>query len=264
MTRRSTTEGSGASRGGGEEFHNEDVFLAKEGLGLYVVCDGDGDRPAGEVAAALAARAVASFITECVEKAGDDLLDEHTMVSHAMQHASDSIRDASRRLPAESREMRASVTMLLTDGCHGTIGHRGDSRLYLIRNRRQVQLTADQTDQTEQTDETSETRGEPEIQVFSVGLRPGDTLILCTDGAETVVEDPGLVRIAGALSPRLLASRIVGAASHRSPSADATAVAVRVRGAENGRAHLELSEPVEETAFGHTLKPQHRKAPSKK
>jgi serine/threonine protein phosphatase PrpC len=41
------TEGSGATRAGGEGFHNEDVFVVEEGLGLYVVCDGVGDTAGG-------------------------------------------------------------------------------------------------------------------------------------------------------------------------------------------------------------------------
>lgn len=53
-----STEGSGASRGGGDEFHNEDAFLVEQGLGLFVVCDGASRSPAGEIAARIAVDAV--------------------------------------------------------------------------------------------------------------------------------------------------------------------------------------------------------------
>ena len=46
-----STEGSGASRAGGDGFHNEDAFVVEQGLGLYVVCDGASGTPAGEIAA---------------------------------------------------------------------------------------------------------------------------------------------------------------------------------------------------------------------
>jgi serine/threonine protein phosphatase PrpC len=52
-----TSEGSGASRAGGDGFHNEDAFVVEEGLGLYVVCDGAGGAAAGEIASRLAADA---------------------------------------------------------------------------------------------------------------------------------------------------------------------------------------------------------------
>ena len=54
---RMDTQGSGASRAGGEGFHNEDAFLVEEGLGLYVVCDGASAWPGGEFAARAAASA---------------------------------------------------------------------------------------------------------------------------------------------------------------------------------------------------------------
>lgn len=247
-----STEGSGATRGGGSEFHNEDAFLAKEGLGLYIVSDGASERPAGEVAASIATRALEEFIGSAMLDAEEqDRPDDHTLVGRAMQHAIHAIRDANQRAPDALDQMQASVTMLLTDGHHGTIGHRGDSRVYLIRHGRLVRLTID----GEPSIETSPERADGEIEVFSVGLKPGDTLVLCTDGAEDAVEDPAIVRVAGELSPRVLASRIVSAASRRMPDRDATAVAVRVRGGGRGADRLELSEPVRETAFGHTLAP---------
>jgi serine/threonine protein phosphatase PrpC len=83
-------------------------------------------------------------------------------------------------------------------------------------------------------------------------MKAGDTIVLCTDGAEAVVQDPAIVGVASDLAPPLLASRIVGAAHRRAPEQDATAVVVRVRG-DREPGWLELSVPHRETRFGHTL-----------
>lgn len=244
-----STEGSGASRAGGGGFHNEDTFLVEEGLGLYVVCDGASSTPAGEVAARVAAEAVEQF----VERAGEDFdlgrgPVARLTVERAMGYAAAAVAEAETSQP-ELRGLATTVTMLLVHGSLGVIGHCGDSRAYLIRRRRAHQLTVDH----ELTRAAS--KGHPrasEFDVFTVDLSSGDTVVLCTDGAEDVVQDEAIARVAGDLAPRLLASRIVSAAHRKSPTLDATAVVVRVRG-KSERGWLELSTPPRGTAFGHTL-----------
>jgi protein phosphatase len=244
-----STEGSGASRAGGEGIHNEDAFLVEEGLGLYVVCDGASDSPAGEVAARVARDAVAVSI----ERSEEEVDVRHGRVARfvvekAMKAAMRAIGEAAQMDP-ELAGLATTITLLLAQGGLGLVGHRGDSRAYLIRRGRTHQLTIDH----ELTDPVG--NGSTEVSafdVFAIELRPHDTVVLCTDGAEDVVEDAAITRAAAQLSPRLLASRIVSAARHRDPALDATVVVVRVRG-EREPGWLELSQPPEGTAFGHTL-----------
>lgn len=245
-----STEGSGASRGGGDEFHNEDAFCVEEGLGLYVVCDGASGTPAGEVAARVATEAVEEF----VERAKRDLDMQsgrvaRKIVEKAMWYAVSALLEAERSHP-ELSGLDTTVTMLLAHGSLGVIGHRGDSRAYLIRKDRAHQLTLDhEIAQHAPSDEGDDDSG---IDVFAVDLVPGDTIVLCTDGAEETMERDEVVRAARHLSPRLLASRIVSAAHRRTPGVDATAVVVRVRrDLEPG--WLELSSLPQSTSFGHTL-----------
>ena len=141
------------------------------------------------------------------------------------------------------------MTLLLAHDRIGVIGHRGDSRAYLARDHRVHQLTTDH----DLTDDIGlEPAAESAFDVFALDLEPGDTIVLCTDGAEQIVEDPEIARAAGHLSPRVLSSQIVRAAHERSPACDATAVVVRVRtAAEPG--WLELSVPPRDSAFAHTL-----------
>ena len=130
------TQGSGASRAGGNDFHNEDVFLVEEGLGLYVVCDGVGGAPAGEIAAKRAAEALEEF----VEGAAGDLDSggeraAEAVVDTAMGHALAAVAEAGRTDPRIFGST-TTITMLLAHGRRGVIGHRGDSRAYLIRRDR--------------------------------------------------------------------------------------------------------------------------------
>ena len=242
------TQGSGASRAGGEGFHNEDAFLVEEGLGLYVVCDGASAWPGGE----FAARAAASALEEFIERVDEELdlrgdRAAYAVVGRAMGYALRAVEDAEGANPA-LRGLATTVTMLLAHGDRGVIGHRGDSRAYLIRHDRAHQLTIDH----ELTEVIAAEQAVEDFDVFVVDFRPGDTIVLCTDGAEEVMQDRDIARAAGDLSPRILASRIVSAAHRRHADRDATAVVVRVRGKAES-VWLELSSLPRGTTFGHTL-----------
>jgi serine/threonine protein phosphatase PrpC len=246
-----TTEGSGASRAGEDGTHNEDAFLVEEGLGLYVVCDGASEGPAGEVASRVAARALERFVEDAEAEFGSEWHESHgalAVVVKAMDHAMAALA-AAEQTDSERLGLATTITLLLAHGRHGVIGHRGDSRAYLVRRGRCHQLTIDH----ELTDSISPGDGaERDFEVFALELNAGDTFILCTDGAEEVVRDREIIRVVGNLTPRLIASRIVSAAHRRSPSLDATAVVVRVR-SERERGWLELSSLPKGTTFGHTL-----------
>lgn len=163
----------------------------------------------------------------------------------ALRHAIRAMLEAQRLDPG----LRATtLTMLLVRGERGAIGHLGDSRAYLVRRRRVHPLTAD-SDLTRALREGA--RPGELAQLFSIELEPSDRLLLCTDGAEAVVEeDHSIARSAAELSPAVLASRIASAAHRRNPGVDATVVAVRVAGDE---AHHDLSLPGGDTSFRHRL-----------
>jgi protein phosphatase len=242
-------DGSGASRAGNDGIHNEDAFLVEEGLGLYVVCDGASDSAAGEVAAQIASDAVEMSIRRSSQDVDVRLgRVARFVVEKAMKHAMRAVAEAERSDPRLTG-LATTITLLLAHRELGIIGHRGDSRAYLIRRDSSYQLTFDH-DLTESIAE--ESTHPSEFDVFALELRPGDTVVLCTDGAEEVVEDESIVRAAADLSPRLLASRIVSAAQRLDPTLDATVVVVRVRG-EREPGWIELSQIPRGTTFGHTL-----------
>lgn len=251
-----STEGSGASRAA-DELHNEDAFLVEDGLGLYVVCDGVRSRPAGEVAADLAIHSLEHFFAAAEheeEISGDHLGDPEwlLLVERGVRHAMRAVLAAALEDP-ELEGMATTVTLLLAHRSRAVIGHVGDSRATLIRGGRAIGLTKQHefAEELRDRDELEDEAAIP-IDTFAVPMIPGDTFVLCTDGAERVVGDPAWVRSAGELSPRVLASRIASEAHRRDPDADATVVIVRVRG-DRESAWLSLSKRPRNSRFGHAL-----------
>jgi len=254
------TEAGGASRAGGAGLHNEDAFLVEQGLGLYVVCDGAGGAPAGEVAARIAAEALEDFVDWTIaELEREDEEAARRLVERAMVHALDEIAHAERDDP-KLDGLTTTITMLLAHGDLGVIGQRGDSCAYRIRRRRVEPLTAEH--EGAEAAPHAVTHGS-DFRVFAFSLEPRDTIVLCTDGAEAAVRDESIATSAASLSPQLLASRIVSEAHRRNSSHDATAVVIRVRG-EGEAGWLALSSEPRGTAFGHTLEPVSTKTPERR
>lgn len=230
--------GAGASRSS-DDLHNEDSFLVADQFGLYAVCDGHGSAPAGEVAAEVAVDAIESYLAGLLrtrdeasdsdpgDAPGADARPEVSVetIERAMRHALEALVVASGEHP-ELAGMETTLTLLLIQRGRAFAGHSGDSRAYLVRGGRLVQLTTDQEWTSDGT--RSEASDAPTIESFSIETRRGDTFVLCTDGAEAEVSNPDLVDSMDDYSPRLIASRIVAAAHRHDPTVDATVVVVRI------------------------------------
>ncbi len=74
-------KGFGASLGHDSGAQNEDAYLVEEGLGLFVVCDGASERPAGEIASRVAIASLESFVENAQSRCGSRSLDS-TFSSH--------------------------------------------------------------------------------------------------------------------------------------------------------------------------------------
>ena len=247
-----TTEGSGASLGR-DGVHNEDAYLVEEGLGLYVVCDGASGQPAGEIAARTAVATLEAFV-EREHLEGRSLFQAFSslrVASRAVRCAMDAVLEASREHD-ELRGMATTLSMLLVHGQTGAISHVGDSRVYLHRDGELHQLTLDhELSSSHDVDGTSPI-DDSAIDTFAVDLRAQDTLLLCTDGAEDVIDNLAMLGDVTRTTPRVLASRIVTAARRYNPGCDATVVVVRVRD-DDEPAWLWLSHPPQEFVYGHAL-----------
>ncbi len=203
--------------------HNEDAFLADEGLGLYVVCDGMGGHAAGEVAAALCINAVREGVitggaeVEKLRRDPSPRVREAAcrVMERAIQRASKEIYQIA-QADAQKRGMGTTAVALLTAGSKAIIGHVGDSRIYLVRGGQIHRLTEDHTLVAAQIKAGLMTKEEAATSTFrnvitrAVGIQesvqvdtlvidmlPGDRYLLCSDGLHGYVQDAEIPKLLG-------------------------------------------------------------------
>jgi serine/threonine protein phosphatase PrpC len=176
---------------------NEDRYWVDAAHGVFLVVDGVGGEAAGELAAQTAVDAVRETILE----GGDP----EARVRRAIAHANNSIFDAAQQTPG-LKGMACVLTLAVVEAGEVTIGHVGDSRLYLIWNGSIRKLTSDHSPVGEAEDAGALTEAEAMLdprrnQVFrDVGsrrrspedagfidirkcrFRPDAALLLCSDG----------------------------------------------------------------------------------
>jgi protein phosphatase len=240
---------------------NEDCFLAEDQLSLFVVADGMGGHAAGEVASRLVVESIENFIRRSHESEDfswpcgiDPLL---TFDGNRLKTA---IHLANRRVfrAAESNDdytgMGSTVVCALINGDHLTIGHVGDSRLYLLSGNELTLQTRDDTWAETllhdgRTDSTAVAthpmrhvltnvlgaREQAQVHVSERTLAAGETLLLCTDGVHNVVDDAAMVRMmSGHCSVEAIARSLITAAVEGGTRDNVTALVVR---SETGMPH---------------------------
>jgi len=195
--------------------HNEDSFEIDEDRELYVVADGMGGHSHGEVASRMAVDTIRRFVAEAEREhdatwpfAYDPDLQRHSNVlKAAVQLAHDQVLSAIRR-DGNLFGMGTTVVGCLVRGDTAAVAHVGDSRAYRFHDGELRLLTQDHTWVNEQvvagilSEEqardhplknvvTRALGGDSEVQVdvTEIALDPGDTLLLCSDGLTTMLDD---------------------------------------------------------------------------
>ncbi|HET9771489.1 MAG TPA: Stp1/IreP family PP2C-type Ser/Thr phosphatase [Acidimicrobiia bacterium] len=174
---------------------NEDSILVDAAHGLYAVADGMGGHRAGEVASATA-----------IETLQDSYLGGRP-IDRAIEEANAAVF-ARAAEDAALRGMGTTLTAVAVDGGTALLGHVGDSRAYLLREGPVTQVTDDHS-LVEQlvregrlTPEEAQNHpqraiitralgvdAEVQVDTYRVDLRPGDRLLLCSDGLTTMLPD---------------------------------------------------------------------------
>jgi len=179
---------------------NEDAVLCRPDLGLWAVADGMGGHDAGDFASALVVEMLAGCEAELDLVARSDA-------------ARRMIIEANRRLAALGREsspprtIGTTVVAIAADPGAFTCLWAGDSRAYHCRGPVLVQLTRDHSlvqalvdagelspaEAADHPDANLVTRAvgaAPELIVDTVtgGIRPGDTLLLASDGLTRLID----------------------------------------------------------------------------
>ncbi|MCX7895072.1 MAG: Stp1/IreP family PP2C-type Ser/Thr phosphatase [Thermoanaerobaculum sp.] len=250
-------ESYGISDRGRRRAQNEDAFLIRDDLGLFVVADGMGGHAAGEVAAGIAVHEIEAVV-EATREHGEKTWPEHWQVQLSLNanRLVQAILGAHRRVMRaveaanELKGMGATVVAALLDQEAGrvTVAHVGDSRAYLLRAGELQLLTSDHSWVHEQvvagllSEEAARnhplknvvTRAlggmqEPSVDFSELGVQEGDTLLLCSDGLNTMLSDHEIRGIvASSVSLGQAANRLVAEANERGGLDNITVVLVRL------------------------------------
>ena len=126
---------------------NQDSLLIDDSRRLYIVADGMGGHAGGEIASQLCVEQVSEQISKSplINKPPSDD-SQHakfcSLLVEAVNHASTKIFEKALEEP-QLMGMGTTASALMIYGDHAYIGHVGDSRVYLIRDRFIYQLTND-------------------------------------------------------------------------------------------------------------------------
>lgn len=199
--------------------HNEDALFVFTGnheadnavppFGLFVLADGMGGHQAGEIASSLAVRISASHLMTNIYLpvlAGLDRGSEQPSLTEIVR---ESVSQANRRVSQDLPGSGSTLTCGLILGDRLFIGHVGDSRAYLLRlGEEPRQLTNDHSlvnrlmEMGQLTEEEAAVHpqrnvlyraigqgGSLEVDVSTHALKPGDQLLLCSDGLWGMLEE---------------------------------------------------------------------------
>ena len=190
---------------------NQDSGYA--GPHLLVIADGVGGAARGDIASSAAVDAIRKLDTA---PAGDTASDALGALSGTIHLAHDRLAEIVEAHP-ELEGTSTTVTAVVFDGQQLQVGHVGDSRGYLLRGGRLRSLTTDHTLVQSLVDEGRITLEEarvhphrnlilkavdgvhdPDPDLFSVPVEPGDRILLCSDGCSGVLDDERLAELLGA------------------------------------------------------------------
>jgi len=234
---------AGATHPGVVRDQNEDaVHPAGSGSGaggVVAVADGLGGHPAGDVASRLAIDSVA----------GSEAADPNQLVAAARQRLVEHIMVETEKRP-ELIAMATTLTLaVLSPTGAVAVGHVGDSRLYLLHEGTLRQVTEDHTiamDMIRRGELAPEDAAKDpswhvmsnwigfersDVEAHELSVKPGDSLLLCTDGLSNMISDSEIEEILAESSPvEPRVERLIAAANEAGGLDNVSVVVVEVVG----------------------------------
>jgi len=211
---------------------NEDDHLVYEGRRLYVVADGLGGHPAGDVASRTAVRAVHVALTEAID-AG---VDPARALAGALHTAHETVIAAAHGEP-DLRGMGSTAVLahLSADERELWVAHVGDSRAYLQRPDGLRQVTTDHRAGGVFGNRLSQALGTPGTvapDTVHLEVAAGDRVLLCSDGLTDMLDDDAIAaRVASGAAVDDVCGQLVRDALARGGVDNITVVLVEVTGA---------------------------------
>jgi serine/threonine protein phosphatase PrpC len=238
---------------------NEDHWCADPQLGLFIVSDGMGGHPAGDVASKLIVEHLPGLLKQRLSKT------PKPQEAERVDLISESVIALNQQLRSESIDrfgitgMGATVVFTLLYAENAYIGHLGDSRAYLFRTSSLMALTHDHS-VIQYLLDVGVIR--PEEAIFHpargqithyVGMEgdaspvvsrlvptPGDRLLLCSDGLTNMLPETEIaVLLASYVSPESACQALVEAANEAGGEDNITVIVA------DWRAHAGSTRPAD-------------------
>lgn len=256
MTERMAIECAGLTDVGRKREHNEDALLLAPRHGIVMVADGLGGLSGGEIASNLAVGTLEQFYDSFEAdpeitmpfRQGSDADAQAERLLAGLKAAHWRIREAA---DAHRREaMGTTCVAILVERSYAHIAWVGDSRAYLWRHATLQQLTDDHSlvnellrDGSLRPDEIGQfprknavTRAlgaseQPELELRTIALEPGDLLLACTDGLTGMVDDESIAaHLSAGLSLEDTTQKLINAANSAGGSDNITVALARYLG----------------------------------
>lgn len=233
--------------------HNEDYFVMKEDLGLYVVCDGMGGHAAGEVASEMTATVVAKVVQKNYSHIIDFMAEPNKanrervkrLLEAAIQRACKKVFEASESDSSKQGMGTTCVLCLMVE--NGVfVAHVGDSRCYLYRQNETHQITEDHSlvneyvKQGVMSKEDAQKHPQANLITRAVGLQPtvqvdtlysetmdGDIILLCSDGLSEYLRESDITKMITTNSLKDLPKLSVDLANKRGGKDNITSVLIQ-------------------------------------
>jgi len=197
--------------------NNEDAVLVDEAKGIFLLADGMGGAPGGEVASLLAVTAAAELLAR--ELPGSQSGMAGRLLAEALAAANSAV--AKRALGDPSLAgMGTTLEIVLVQGAKAVVCHVGDSRVYNYREGVLRQITTDDNYAAVLAGRGYASEQIPRAyrhlltqvvglsdalvpEIHTIALQPEDLLLICSDGLTEVMEDSEISSFL-ALKPREL------------------------------------------------------------
>jgi serine/threonine protein phosphatase PrpC len=220
---------------GNHREQNEDFYFADDKAGLFIVADGMGGHKAGEVASKIAVESFAEYFLDFLKnnslfaggeklpfsscENGASIADDHikSVLVDAFKYANTKVFDRA-NTDEDCSGMGTTLTVCYTSQLIGEtvfFAHIGDSRAYFLRGRDLKLITEDHTLVGElyrkgvitydemfdhplrnYLNDVVGTDSKITPDVIKLCTRPGDLIILCSDGLNSMLRDRAIFSIA--------------------------------------------------------------------
>jgi serine/threonine protein phosphatase PrpC len=215
---------------------NEDSHIAREEIGLWVVADGMGGHDGGEWASARIVEEFRNLVLPAEFEAACGTVADAINTANA-----EIFRKASRR----GKQMGSTVVALLVQGSRFVVFWVGDSRAYLLRNKKLHRLSRDHSQIQFMIDRglisAADAAGHPmghvlaravgvadDVEIDSVQdeIEPGDMFLLCSDGLHGFVAESEIARILSRGAPDGASEELVALTLENGAPDNVTVIAV--------------------------------------